>query len=626
MKVAAVLQDVLAAGEEQLHQLGTLPDSAVYTFDRLAEETQPGQALPAVMKTRQRRVVTLAFGTIGCREVLRQDNQTQRPISSGLERMVASGLRYAYDVIAHVGVAYYLHGRTLKDIHQELRQRTPVVIVPHSSLYDLCGYFLHLFGQLHQQRAGRLCALWEQAGKSVWLLDCTQEQDSPAFFGIQETHYGLLLGCWKVATENQIDVAPCLREAVKSFGAPGRLLHDLSPTMTAACAEVLPGVPEGVCHFHFARDVGIDLFRRPQQQLSARLQTLKLQARLHEQRKDQAQYLRRQLACGEATLLLRRLLAGEAVAVNWTPTLGRELLLAVHFWILDHAQDGRRQGHPFDPHLLYLHRRLVRAAEGLQRLFATAASVGQLPRCLANLQERLQQYKDDAAIQAAAASYEKAYAVFAQLRQALRLGSRGKTPLSDSYPLNEREQAEVKTDLKSLCEKWCGEMARSGKEEKLMYEIVVSHVERYQGKLFYAGSEKLNEEGDRTTNELERQWRQAKRRCRLRHGRAGVKKDLQVLPAEALLVGNLEVPEYVEVVLGSLAELPQRLAEVAQTESFASWKARQQPCKVGQLPRSILRRENFLTHLLQICPSLLVFPKQESCRSRPLLPNRISEP
>ena len=71
-----------------------------------------------------------------------------------------------------------------------------------------------------------------------------------------------------------------------------------------------------------------------------------------------------------------------------------------------------------------------------------------------------------------------------------------------------------------------------------------------------------------------------------------------VVPAEALLVGNLEVPEYVEVVLGSLAELPQRLAEVAQTESFASWKARQQPCKVGQLPRSFLRRENFLTHLL----------------------------
>jgi hypothetical protein len=102
---------------------------------------------------------------------------------------------------------------------------------------------------------------------------------------------------------------------------------------------------------------------------------------------------------------------------------------------------------------------------------------------------------------------------------------------------------------------------------------------------------------------------------------------MQVMPAEALLVGNLEVPEYVAVVVGSLGELAQRLAELgSSTESFRSWKARQQPCQVGRLPRPILRRQNFLDHLLQVCPPLVDLPMQESRQVPPALPNRISEP
>jgi hypothetical protein len=628
--MAELLQDLLRTGQDHAHHLGTLPAGAVYTFDRLAEEVQAGQALPPMIKTRLRKVVSLRFGTLFCREVIRQGEQAGRATPSGLERLVAKGMRYAYDVIAYVGVEYYLHGNTLEDIRQELRQREPPVIVPLSSLYDIGGYFLYLFGQLHRRRASQLRALLEQEGKSAWLMDCTQERDSPAFFGILETHYGILLGCWKVATENQTEIAPCLRQAVEDFGNPGRVLHDLGATMRAVCNEVLADVPDGICHFHFARDVGADLLAQPQQALNDRLQVrhvlnadnlevlaqpqqalndrlqaLKLQTRLHEQRKDQTDYLRKQLGGGEATLVLRRLLAGQKAGACWTATLGREVLLAVHFWILDYAQDGRRQGYPFDPHLLYLHRRLVRAGEALQRLLASPGLAEQLPRCLVNLCERLREYREDAAIVAAANWYEKAHALFGELRQALRLGSVGKTPMSESYALNQEEQGDVKRDMKGLCEKWRGEQERSGPKEKQMYDIVVTHVEKYEGKLFYEGSEKLNEEGDRTTNELEREWRKVKRRCRRHHGNAALKKEMQVLPAEALLVGNLEVPEYVVVVLGSLGELPQRLAEIGgRGESFRSWKAREQPRQVGQLPRSLLRCQNFLAHLLQVCPAL----------------------
>jgi len=60
-------------------------------------------------------------------------------------------------------------------------------------------------------------------------------------------------------------------------------------------------------------------------------------------------------------LVLRDLLEGKPVPNPLPELLGRELLLAFHQWILDYARDGRRQGFPFDPYLLYLHRRVARA-------------------------------------------------------------------------------------------------------------------------------------------------------------------------------------------------------------------------------------------------------------------------
>jgi len=227
--------------------------------------------------------------------------------------------------------------------------------------------------------------------------------------------------------------------------------------------------------------------------------------------------------------------------------------------------------------------------------------VRRLPDCLRNLCQRLQEYRDDEAIQAAAAWYEKAQEVFAQFRRALRLANVGKTPMSEAYEMGADEQRDVKREVKDLCEKWRHEMESCEPHEKQLYEIVLAHVERYEGKLLYEGAEKLNERSDRTTNDLERTWRENKRRCRGRHGRAQVKKDMQVMPAETMLVGNLAIPEYVQAVLGSWAELPQRLAEVANGESFQSWKARQRPGKVGQLPRVFLRRQNFLSHMLEVC-------------------------
>lgn len=108
--------------------------------------------------------------------------------------------------------------------------------------------------------------------------------------------------------------------------------------------------------------------------------TLKLQVRLREQRKTQTDWLREHAGAPEAELILQQLLRGEPLTVTWSESLGREVLFAFHFWMLDYAADGKRQGFPFDPYSLYFHRRLIRGHDALGRLLSRPAVKAHAPK------------------------------------------------------------------------------------------------------------------------------------------------------------------------------------------------------------------------------------------------------
>ena len=258
---------------------------------------------------------------------------------------------------------------------------------------------------LAAQAAGALRESFDQPGGLTWLIDGTVEPGTPVFFGIQEARTAILLGSWKIPTENADDMAPCLTEAADDYGQPRRILHDLSSAMSLACQTAFNEVPHDVCHFHFARDVGEDLLAKPQKALSSRLRSLKLQVCLREQRKTQTQWLREHAGAPEAGLVLQRLLRGEELTEAWSETLGREVLPAFHFWMLDYAADGGRQGFPFDPYLLYFHRRLIRGHDALVRLLSRPVVAAHAAKTLSNLRRQLGRYRDDPQIIAAASHY-----------------------------------------------------------------------------------------------------------------------------------------------------------------------------------------------------------------------------
>jgi hypothetical protein len=563
-----------------------VPPGLRHRFDRASEEKTEDNT--RVEKTTSRQVVTLELSTFRAIEVVRTSPDQQRRHSSLLAGLVPKGGKYGYDLITHVGIQTFLQGRQLQDVAAELCPLT----VPLSSLHDLLMKFLYYFGHWHRQYAApRLRERFRQQGHTTWLMDATVEPGTPAYFGLLEAEGRVCLEAWKIPTEHADDIVPCLQEATQRFGAPSEVLHDLGDAMMAACDAAWKGtVPHRVCQFHLLRDIGEDLYAGPQALLSELVRKLKLHPRMKEQRRGQTEWLRGHT---EDPTALAQLLRGQTTDTS-PEVLGREVVLALHQWILDYASDGRRQGYPFDPYLLYFHRRVVRAAAALEQLLAEPAVCQCAPQVLGNLSRMLRDYLMDTGVIAAAQEFEQAWQLFTRLRTAMRLSAQGESPLHDPYLLKLEEGMMMKQALESLRQE-CREKAEQLTDAKHAkpWRTVVTHLDRYWNMLFGRNG------SQRTTNSLESHWCTTKRRCRKRHGRNKLTRDFQCLPPEIMLVPNLENPQYVEQILGGLGQLDAKLAEAGQTAPpWTEWWSRQKPVQTARLPRRLLRQENLIDKLV----------------------------
>ena len=85
------------------------------------------------------------------------------------------------------------------------------------------------------------------------------------------------------------------------------------------------------------------------------------------------------------------------------------------------------------------------------------------------------------------------------------------------------------------------------------------------------------------------------------HGRKKLTLEFQALPQEYMLVFNLEIPRYEELVLGDRSRLPEKLADAGKHAGpFTQWLAKRKPLNLGRLPKRILRQENFVEKLIGV--------------------------
>jgi hypothetical protein len=415
-----------------------------------------------------------------------------------------------------------------------------------------------------------------------------------------------MLASWKIATESEEDITRCLLQAKDRYGPPQFVLSDLSKRIANACEKALPNVPVGVCHSHLCSDIGDDLYRQPQSDLMKRLRKIKLQVHLRDQRHSQVHAVREKLKDPKNALVLQDLLAGKDVCIASEQLLGKEILLAFHCWLMDYAHDGHRLGYPFDPYLLYFHRRIVIGHAAISRLlhYDWVQRLG--PQTLVNLSKHLEAYLADPEIQAAASLYEKANAIFESLRDALRLKPENSSPMRDTFFLQDHQTQELAKNLSDLRHDLRNQATHhSDPHIRHMSLIVVQHLDKYWDRIVLDLPNRRPRE--RTTRKIENWWARSKHAKRKVAGRGNLSPQFKALPPEYMLTFNLENPAFVNLMLGSLDNLPSQLALASRSAGpLSHWKRRIKPVACGRIPSRLLRQNNFVHKLLDAIDSRFI--------------------
>jgi hypothetical protein len=606
--MSELLNNIKSKTSDEIAKLSVLVDDVTYTFDQEEFSINDGN-LGQILKTSERTVVSLNHSVFNAKSIIRKNNEkeSQSYKVPSLTIIVPSSARYSFDIITEVGIKSYLEGHKLGDIQEQLRERNSKLNIPLSSLYDQQRKFLYYFGALHRQSAPKIKSYLHQRGDILWLVDGTMEVGTPVFFGIKEAVDGFMLDCEKIATENENDITQFMRSKAEMYGNPDDILHDLSSKISNSCDNLLPNQPHRVCWFHFSRDVGDGLYETPHALLKNRLQTMKLRLQLKDQRKGQTGWLRKSTRNNQLKLVMKDLLKGKSISCLNEKFIGREMYLAINDWILDYANDGNRQGFPFDPYLLYFQRRVHKASLFTNELISKHLSGKKIPDVFFNFNNKLREYLSDKKIILAKNLYEKAFDIFEILRSALDIKRTSTSPLFENYVIIPEQQKKIMNSVQQVRYYFAQQEKESTDLGILkLYKIVNKHIDKYSDYLFpqikYSNK---NPDMICTTNGIEQEWGADKRTIRQIKGTKRLTREFNSLPSEYMLISNLKNPLYVDLILGDISALPEKLSQAAKNvEPYYKWLKCNKPTPFGRLPKKMLRNENLFDDLITVSDKL----------------------
>jgi len=536
-----------------------------------------------IEKTFCHRGMTLAHGCFQVREVVhvcahdcRPGGQRVRRRQAGLADILLPRSTVGYDVMTFVGLNRFVHHRQREEIRTALRERYNIV-VSSGEVSTLAQRFLVYLETLHELCAPRLRKVMERDGGYPLHIDATGESGRGTLLVALAGWRGWVLGSWKLDTERADAILPRLRATVAHFGAPCAVMRDLGRAVIEAAAglvEKLGGhVPVLGCHFHFLRDVGKDLLTESHDQLRGLFRRFKIRPGLRTIARD----VNRQLGPGieAARGKVEDWLADPSTAAGHQlpgSTTGLAVVRAIAQWVLNYPADGHDEGFPFDLPYLAFHRRCSRALRAAEAFLRSSHSDHKVQRLLERLHRTLQPVRGELPFSRTTLVLERRARLFTELRQALRLRTKPDAilPSPHASPEDLAELQDIKKSVKKLTTSLRRRRPERGpaQDTREAIDVVLAHLERHGPSLFgqivplpeaAGGGARLV---DRTNLALEGFFGAMMHAERRRSGRKNLGQDLEHLPGGAPLAHNLTCADYVEIVCGSLDDLPRAFAEL----------------------------------------------------------------
>jgi len=534
-----------------------------------------------VQKTITRKGNTLAHGPFDVRETVyvcstRCHHPGGTLVTRRAQRLLESilpGRSIGYDVMTFVGIERYLHHRQREEIQYCLRHEHDISIST-GTISNLASLFGNYLRALHETRADRFRVALENDGGWPLHVDATGENGRGTILIAYSGWRKWVLGAWKIPTERIDAILPRLREVACLFGSPCAIVRDLGRAMISAvndlAAELEAPVPILSCHAHFLSDVGEGL-------LDDSHTALRKLFRKHKIRFGLRLFVRE----------IGRTIEGDVVKVrsavqNWQtqkdtnhslPADRLEALGVVRAlaqWAFDYPADSSGADFPFDRPYLDFYDRCLHVRKAVDTFHRIPEKDNEVRRALRRLARILNPVRRNGSFSKNARILSSRAKLFDELRSALRLFSHGDDEQVNESTTSEQEIQDIQNALRRLVRSLKQRASQEGQVEDIQQAIgvILTHLDRYDSSLWgHSISLPSNVGGgfrlvSRTNNLLEGFNRALKQGERRRSGRKILSSDFEHLQPEAALARNLLHSDYLEILCGSIEQLPQAFAEL----------------------------------------------------------------
>lgn len=508
-----------------------------------------------VLKSRKKTVVTLDVGPFCAKETLLIDSSDGTVYhSQQLRSLTPYRCTYGYDVLVCVGYGLFIHSHSEQQIIEQLAHKN--VSISQREIGFLGRKFITYLAIAHQQSRQRLKQFMSFKGGYILHLDGTCEGDSPHLFTGMDGIAKIVLDNIKLPSEKAELLIPFFTKIKQQYGDPVALVHDMGQGILSAVKEVFKDIPDFICHFHFLRDIGKDLYGNEYAKIRTRLQKHKIRGLLRKKAKALEKLI------GDNTQAACQLLEGiekgrvDTSFLNNMPAISSYAMI---HWALDRSGQLEGYGFPFDcPHMIFYQRLKV-----LHGLINTAGKV-QFDKRFFSLWRPLTKIVEDQQLKRAAVQMEKKVKIFKKLRKALSI-----TVSESKKGLNDDGQ---EADIKSIAKKVKIFREEVVVDEKLCqtkpYKKMIEQIDKYWDKLFAdpitvdTPNGQITIQPQRTNNILERFFRDLKRRNRKKSGTMSLNKTLKSILADTPLVKNLDNPDYMQIILDGSDTLEERFERI----------------------------------------------------------------
>jgi hypothetical protein len=562
-----------------------------------------------VRKTNTRKVITLHIGTFFSRETISICPKCQCIYrSEELAKLVAPGANFGYDILVYVGKALFLRHRNDREVVAELAQRN--VQISTSEIAYLGKKFVTYLAIAHHQCAARIKQSMLLKGGYVFHLDGTCDGQSPLLMSGLDSLSEIVLGNVKLPSEKADKIIPFLKDIKERFGNPLALVHDMGKGILNAVAEVFQKIPDFICHFHFLRDIGNDLFGDEYDTIRQKLRMYGILTKLRYRAKQLKQVIDKNPGAIDSFHY--------GIQNNGLPESSVELIPIITVysliqWALEGKNQGQGYGFPFDrPHLAFIKR--------LQEIYCRIDQLKKIRphqywkdnRPYFKIVGDLKKIMEDAVLQKTLQQIEPKIDVFDKLRDAMRIA-----PMCGKGGLNhdgiESTIGRIEQGVKKF-RLWLTSRKEYSKNQG--YRKMIEQIDKYWKKLFAdpitvdGPNGKIRIQPQRTNNIMEQYFRDFKRGNRRKTGNNSSSLMLQNMLAQTPLVRNLQNPEYMKILLDGKTTIEDVFAEIEITRLREELKnAQQNPEKIPAKIKNIINEPQYPEKLVRILKKSASQPK-----------------